>query len=161
MPNARLFRNAMAASLFLAAGCVAMRPPASNGGPARSDKGIQVAVLGQSCSQMQEPDEYGWDLVEETVEVGVRNDSTELATVHRDRFRLLTPDGYALKTVTLGSADPLQVAGGASGNFRLRFMTHGGLECRREMRLDPDAGIVLHERPVAFEPLAFTPERSL
>jgi hypothetical protein len=29
------------------------------------------------------------------------------------------------------------------------------------MRLDPDAAIVLHERPVAFEPLAFTPERSL
>jgi hypothetical protein len=162
MPDAKSFGRAMAAVLFLlTGGCVAMKPPARNGGPALSSEKIQLAVLGQSCSQTQEPDEYGWDLVEEDVEVGVRNDSTEPATVHPDRFRLLTPDGYALRTITWRSADPLQVPGGANERFALRFMTRGGLECRKEMRLDPDAGITLRERPVALEPVSFTPDRSL
>lgn len=162
MPNAILFRCMITSSLFLAAGgCAAMKPPARNGGPALSDQGIQVAVLGQSCSQMKEPDEYGWDLVEETVEVGVRNGSSEAATVHRDRFRLLTPDGYALRTITWSSAEPLQVAGGANQTFQLRFMSHGSLECGKEMRLDPDAGVTLREHPIAFAPVSFTPDRDL
>lgn len=162
MPDATSFRGAMVAGLFLVTGgCAAMKPPARNGGAALSDKGIQIAVLGQSCSQTQEPDQYGWDLVEETVEVGVRNDSTEPATVHRDRFRLLTPDGYALRTITWRSADPLPIPGGSNESFQLRFMTRGGLECRKEMRLDADAGITLRERPVAFQPVSFTPDRDL
>lgn len=144
-----------------AGGCVAMTPPAQNAGPALSDKGIQVAVVRQSCSQTQEPDEDGWDLVEANIEVQVRNGAPAPATVQRDKFRLLSPDGAALKTMTWGAADPLTVAGGASQTFDLRFMTHGGLECAKEMRLDLDSGIKLGESPVAFQPVSFTPERQL
>ena len=97
----------------------------------------------------------------ETVEVQLRNLASEPATVHRDKFRLLTPDGYALSTRTWGSADPLQVAAGTSGTFELRFQTHGSLECGKEMRLDPDAGITLREGPVALQPLSFVPQRAL
>lgn len=138
-----------------------MKPPARNGGPALSEKNIQIAVLRQSCSQTQEPDEYGWDLVEENVEVQVQNGSTEPATIHRDRFRLLTPDGYALRTATWGAADPLQVAGHQNQTFELRFMTRGSLECGKEMRLDPDAGITLRDSPLAFQPVSFVPHRRL
>ncbi|HXU06069.1 MAG TPA: hypothetical protein VN903_34180 [Polyangia bacterium] len=162
MSNTSVFHPVIAAGCFLVAGgCVAMKPPARNAGPALSDKNIQVAVVRQSCSQTQEPDEYGWDLVDEAIEIDVRNGSTEPITVHRDRFRLLTPDGYALRTITWRSADPLLVAGGASQTFELRFMTRGSLECGKEMRLDPDAGVTLREAPVAFQPVAFVPRRSL
>jgi hypothetical protein len=162
MANTSVFRSAIAAGLFIVTGgCAAMRPPAQTGGPARSEKGIQLAVLRQSCSQTQEPDQYGWDLVEETVEVQLRNLASEPATVHRDKFRLLTPDGYALSTRTWGAADPLQVAAGANSTFELRFQTHGSLECGKEMRLDPDAGITLRESPVALQPLSFVPQRAL
>lgn len=162
MPNAIVPRAVITAGLFLlTGGCAALKPPARNGGPTLSAQGIQIAVRAQSCSQVQEPDEYGWDLVEETVEIDVRNGSSELATVHRDRFRLLTPDGFALRTITWRSADPLHVPGGSNENFQLRFMTHGSLECGKEMRLDPDSGITLRERPVAFEPVVFTPDRNL
>lgn len=151
------------ASLLVAGagGCVAMRPPARSAGPVLSDKGIEVAVVRQSCSQTQEPDEDGWDLVEANLEVQVRNGAPAPATVQRDRFRLLAPDGAALRTMTWGAAAPLTVAGGASQTFDLRFMTHGGLECAKEMRLDLDSGIRLGEAPVAFQPVSFTPERQL
>src|SRR5690349_17261057 len=44
----------LAAGLLLAGGgCMAMKSPARNAGPALSDKGIQIAVVGQSCSQTQ------------------------------------------------------------------------------------------------------------
>jgi hypothetical protein len=156
-------RSPVLAALLLAGGggCVGMRPPAQNAGPALSDKGIQVAVVGQSCSQTQEPDDDGWDLVEAQIEVQVRNGAPAPATVQRDRFRLLAPDGSALRTMTWGATDPLTVAGGASQTFDLRFMTHGGLECAKEMRLDLDSGITLGQAPVAFQPVSFTPERQL
>lgn len=146
-------------ALMLATGCVAMGPPVKNGGPALSEKGLQLAVLRQDCSQTREPNEYGWDLVDATIEVQVRNLSPEPAVVQRDRFRLLTPDGYALRTITWRSAEPLTIAGGASETFPLRFMTRGGLACSKEMRLDPDGGIALREHPVALQPISFVPYR--
>jgi hypothetical protein len=144
-----------------ASACLPMRPPARNAGPALSERGIEVAVVRQSCSQTPEPDEYGWDLVEANVEIQVRNGAPASATVHRDKFRLLAPDGSALRTLTCRADDPLTVAGGASQTFELRFMTRGGLECAKEMRLDPDAGITLGDSPVALEPVSFTPQRTL
>ncbi len=150
-----------ALALVGAGGCVEMTPAAQNSGPVSSKNGIQVAVVRQSCSQTPEPDEDGWDLVEANLEVQVRNGAPAAATVRRDKFRLLAPDGSALRTMTWGAADPLTVAGGASQTFDLRFMTHGGLECAKEMRLDLDSGIKLGESPVAFQPVAFTPERAL
>ena len=162
MPSQTMLRCLTAAGLFaMTMGCAVMKPPAKNGGPTLSEKGIQIAVLGQSCSQTPEPDEYGWDLVHETVEIGVSNGSTEAATVRRDRFRLLTPDGGALRAITCNAAEPLQVAGGADERFRLRFMARGGLECGKEMRLDPDSGVTVREQPIAFQPVSFVPLRDL
>jgi len=150
------------APLLLAVGaCATLAPPAQSTGPARSDKGIQLAVVRQGCSQTQEPDQYGWDLVEENVEIEVRNASPEPATVHREQFRLLGPDGSALRTLTWRAADPLMVAGGQVQTFELRYMTHGGLACTGEMRLDPGSGITLRESAVALRPVSFIPTRGL
>ena len=118
-------------------------------------------MLRQGCSQTQEPDQYGWDLVEENVEIQVQNAAQEPATVHRDRFRLLAPDGSGLATATWGSAAPLTVAGGGTQTFDLRFMRHGALDCSREMRLDPGDGITLRDSAVALHPVSFIPTRGL
>jgi hypothetical protein len=158
MSRALTSRLVLTATLVAASGaCMPLTPPAKNAGPSSSEKGIQVAVLRQSCSATQEPDRYGSDLVEANVEVQVRNGAPAPATVHRDNFRLLAPDGSALRTITRRAADPLTLAGGASQTFELRFMTRGGLACAKEMRLDPDGGIVLGASPLAFAPVSFTP----
>jgi len=139
-------------------GC-ALVPPFKSSGPAVSKQGVTVAVTGQRCDQVQEPDEYGWDLVEATLEVQIRNASQAKLTVHRDAFRLLGPDGTALKTQTWRAADPVTIDGGATGTFELRFMTRGGLECKREMALDVDAGLALPDGAVKIETVKFVPAR--
>jgi len=147
---------------FLVAACATtMKPPVATSGPALSRAGVQVALLRQGCAQAQESDEYGWDLVEESVEIEVRNGAAQPATVHRDRFRLLAPDGSALATSTWGAAQALTVPEGATQTFALRFMTRGGLDCAKPMRLDPDGGITLRETTVAFQPVSFVPTRGL
>jgi len=153
---------ALLVPVFLVAACGApMRAPIANAGPALSQPGVEVAVVRQGCAQIQEPDDYGWDLVDETIQIEVRNSAVEPATVHRDQFHLLVPDGTALRTVTWRASDPLVVAGGQTQAFALRFMTRGGLACTKEMRLDPGSGITLRASPIAFQPVAFVPTRGL
>jgi len=161
MSSSRAVLSVLAPSFLVAACATTMKPPAQSAGPALSDKGVQVAVLRQGCAQTQEADMADWDLVDETVEIEVRNASAEPAVVQPDHFRLLAPDGSALTTTTWRAADPLTVAGGQARSFELRFMTRGGLECTKEMRLDPDAGITLRDAAVAFHPVSFVPTRGL
>jgi hypothetical protein len=116
-------------------------------------------VTRQRCDQVSEPDEYGWDLVETTLEVQIRNATPAKLTVRRDAFRLLGPEGTALKTLTWRAADPLTIEGGATGTFQLRFMTHGGLECAGEMALDVDGGLSLPDGPVKIGAVTFVPSR--
>jgi hypothetical protein len=129
------------AALMLAPACASMRPPAQNDGPALSREGVQLAVLKQACTQTQEPDQPDNDLAEAIVEVEVRNPARDAVTINRTEFRLLTPGGFALKTRTWGSADPLVLKGGETRVFEMRFMSRGSLECSRELQLDPGTGI--------------------
>ena len=140
-------------------GC-ALTPPFKNGGPSVSHEGVQVAVTRQRCDQTDEPDWYGADLVETTLEVQVRNATSTQLTVHRDAFRLRGPEGTALKPQTWRSADPMTINGGAAGTFELRFMTRGGLECAGEMLLDVDNGLALPAGPVKVGSVRFVPSRA-
>jgi hypothetical protein len=156
-------RSALTVSLALGLGpaCAGLRPPARNGGAAVSREGVEVAVARQGCSQTVEPEQPGNDLVEEIVEIEVKNPNPAPLTVHRDAFRLVTPDGYALETMTFRAADPLTVAGGETRRFELRFMTRGSLQCAREMRLDAGQAVVLADHPVHVDAVRFTPTRAL
>jgi hypothetical protein len=103
-----------------------------------------------------EPDRPGDDLVEATVEVQVRNAAPAPLTVHREAFRLVTPGGFELATTTFGAAAPLAVAPGETRAFALRFQTRGGLQCAREVALDPGPAVVL-DRPLPLAPIRFVP----
>jgi hypothetical protein len=151
---------AVALSPLLGA-CVPMTPPAISSGSSASKTGVVVSVVGQRCSETIEPELPGADLVEETLQVRVENRAASPATVHRDRFRVIAPDGSALQPRTWNAADPISVAEGTSASFDLRFMTRGSLECRKGMQLDPDGGIELASVPVALGPVSFTPDRDL
>jgi hypothetical protein len=142
-------------------GCRALRPPVQNSGPAVSAEGVQLAVTGQDCTQVQEPDQHDNDLVEAVLEVQMRNGMSEPLLVRRDAFRLLAPDGTALRALTWRAADPLTITGGETRQFRLRFMTRGGLECAREMRLDAGSAVLLGDRPVHIQAIRFVPSRAL
>jgi hypothetical protein len=140
-------------------GC-ALTAPFKNGGPSVSHEGVQVAVTRQRCDQEDESDWYGEDLVEAILEIEVRNATPAQLTVHRDAFRLLGPEGIALRPQTWRSADPMTIDGGATGTFELRFMSRGGLECRGEMLLDADDGLALPAGPVKVGSVKFVPSRA-
>jgi hypothetical protein len=145
------------ATMILAPACAGMRPPAKNSGPALSREGVQLALLKQSCTQTQEPDQPDNDLAEAVVEVEVHNSAPDAVTIHRTEFRLLTPDGFALKTRTWGAADPLVLKGGETRAFEMRFMSRGSLECSRELQLDPGAAIFLGGKSVKMNAVSFVP----
>ena len=145
------------AALVLAPACASMRPPAQNDGPALSPEGVQLAVLEQSCTQTKETERPNSDLAEAIVEVEVRNPAPEAVTINRTEFRLLTPDGFALKTRTWGSAEPLVLKGGETRVFEMRFMSRGSLECSRQLQLDPGAGICFGGKPIRMKPVTFVP----
>jgi hypothetical protein len=137
----------------------ALAPPFKNAGPSKSHEGVEVAVTRQRCDLSTEPGQYGWDLLETTLEVQVTNATAAPLTVHRDAIRLLTPNGAALKTQTWGSSEPLTIAGGATGTFELRFMNRGRMQCKSDMALDLDGGFTLPAGPVRVSALKFTPSR--
>jgi len=146
----------------LALGCGGLRPPVQNSGPSVSHDGVQVAVTRQGCTETVEPDQPGNDLVEAILEVRVRNAAAAPPlTVRRDGFRLLTPDGHALETVTFHAADPLVVEGGADRTFELRFMTRGSLACARAMTLEARSCLTVGDRPVAIGGVRIVPWQSL
>jgi len=145
--------------LALAPAC-GMRPPIQGSGPAISREGVQVAVTDQQCTQTVEPDNHGSDLVEEIVDVQVRNATPSPLTVHRDAFHLVAPDGTALITQTWRAFDPLTVEAGQTRTFELRFMTRGSLRCAREMTLDAAAGVWLQDKLIDLGEVRFVPWRS-
>ena len=146
---------------ILSPACAPLRLPAKNGGPVKSDDGVEVAVSRQSCTQNVDPDFYGSDLVEEVVEVQVRNAAPAMLTVQRDAFRLIAPDGVALKTLTWRAADPLALNAGETRTFQLRFMTRSGLDCQQPMTLDLDAGVKMDGHPIRIGAVSFQPSRAI
>ena len=141
----------------LAGGCATMGPPVQAATPAVSSQGIKVALLGQSCDQSVEPDWKGAQLVEVNVNVGISNPTSAPLVIHRDQFRLVAPDGTAVKTISLGAADPLSVAPGQEPSFELRFMARGGLRCTTPMQLETRGGVLAGDQPVTLAGLHFQP----
>jgi hypothetical protein len=153
-----LFLLAAAAS---SASCAPLRLPAQNTGPARSREGVELAVTRQACTQNVDPDFPDADLVEERVELQVRNTTSVPITIQRDGFRLIAPDGTALRTITWRAADPMTVSDGESRTFELRYMTRGSLACDGEMKLEPDGGIRIDQGAVKVGAVRFRPRAAL
>jgi len=162
VPRAESIRAAsIVLALALAPACAPLRLPYKGGGPVASPEGVDLAVERQSCTQNVDPDFYGEDLVEEVVEVRVRNATPQPVVVQRDAFRLMSHDGSGVKPITWRAVDPLSLNGGETRTFELRFMTRGALECAGEMKLDPDAGLVMNGRPLVMSAITFQPSRAL
>jgi hypothetical protein len=157
MQRCRIRHVSWIGGLLLGACATTMKPPASNSGPVLSNDGVQVAVLRQACLQTQPVDEVPTGSVDETVEIQVRNGSPAPLTVRPDRFRLLGSDAVSPATTTSGSGDALTVVQGGAETFALQFSARNGLDCAKEMRLDPTAAITSHDSPVALAPVPFRP----
>jgi hypothetical protein len=155
-----LFILGVPLGLALTPACAVMVPPIKNSGPSVSQDGIRVAVVAQQCTQIREPDFPDYDLVEEIVDVQAQNVAATPITIRPDAFRLVAPDGAALRTITWEAAKPLAVGGGATRTFRIRFMNRGSLQCAREMELAPRSGVTLGSRPVRLNAVRFVPSRS-
>ena len=141
--------------------CAPFGPPSWRGSPAVSKDGVQMTVARQSCTENVDTDFPGEDLVEATLEVEVRNATPAALLVKRDQFRLVAPDGAAVRPVTWRSGDPLTVAAGAVGAFELRFMSRGTLACDAELALDPQKGVTTGAAPVHLAGLHFVPRPTL
>lgn len=148
-------------AVALAPACAPLRLPHKGGGPVASREGVELTVSRQSCTQNVDSDFHGDDLVEEVVEVRVRNATPQSVMVQRDAFRLISPDGRGLRAMTWRAVDPLALNGGETGIFELRFMTRGAFECTAEMKLDPDGGLVMNGRRIEMSAVSFQPSRAL
>jgi hypothetical protein len=151
----------LACGILFAPACAPLRLPYKGGAPAASREGVQIAVNRQSCTQDLEPEFHGTNLVEEIVEIQVRNATADPLTIQRDAFRLISPDGGGLKTSTWMAADPMALNAGETRTFKLRYMTRGGFDCTREMKLDFNAGVTINGRPIAIDAVSFQPSHAL
>ena len=147
------------AAMTLTPGCtLPMTPPAQSSGPAISREGVQVAVVGQLCTQSND---YGDDIDSDhaniEVKVEVRNATTEPAIVDRNNFRLVAPDNGALDPLTFGRDRPLEVKGGQTRSFELRFQPYGTNQCLHQMQLNATSGVILRDKVVRLSGVSFIP----
>ena len=145
----------LAAAFFPA--CAHLAAPARNGGPTRSAEGVELAVAGKSCAETQEPDWYGDDLAELTLQVRVRNPTNAPVTIHREDLRLLVPAGGALRTISWRAAEPLPVAVGETKAFEIRFMSRGVLACGAAPELETRGSVTMDDKVLPTGRIAFTP----
>jgi hypothetical protein len=151
------------AGLALAAGglvpACALKPPVENSGALAKD-GVQVAVVGQRCTETVEPEWPGANLVETVVELQVHNGGPAPVTVHRDQLKLRGLDGRKVPSGGWCAADPISVDAGQTKTFAVRFMTRGGMSCTKPMVLDADAGITVGAAPVQIGAVTFLPSKA-
>jgi hypothetical protein len=151
----------VASLLMLLAPACALKPPLQNTGAATAAGGIVMAVQRQSCDETVQPKQPGNDLVEAIVEVEIRNPSDLPLAVHRDRLRLIAPDGSSIRTSTWFASEPLTVAAAQSRTFQVRFMSRGGLSCWKPMELHADGAVMHGAAPVTLAAVRFTPSHAL
>ncbi len=155
MPQLRIEHlTTMVVFLVGTGACATMKPPATNNGPALSSNGVQVAVLRQLCAETSLNAYETW--IDETVELQVRNGSPNPLRIHRDKLRLLGPNGGVF-TAGASPTELVTVANGETQTFEVTFTAHGQLECTNAMQLDPGAGITSQDSPVALPPVSFVP----
>jgi hypothetical protein len=156
MPHQLFFiRAAGALALFAGSACTHLAPPARIAGVAPSPEGVQLAVTGLACDQVQEPEFYGDDLAELTLAVSVRNGTTAAVDVRAGDLRLVVPDGSRLETVSWGAARPLAVERGETKAFEVRFMNRGALACGEEVELDTKGSVTASGRTLDTGPVRF------
>ena len=157
--HTRVFFFTSVALVALAPAC-ALRPPVQNSGAATDPSGVEISVIGQSCTETVETDLPGVNLVDATVQVQVRNAAPPPLVVHRDAFRLRGADGRAIPTTTWMASDPLSIEAGQAGTFELRFMSRGGLSCTKPMQLEASAGITKGTEAVRIGAVSFVPSHA-
>jgi hypothetical protein len=117
---------------------------------------VQLTVVKQRCEQLRDPDQAE-ELAEVIVEVQVHNPTREAATIRRTAFRLVGDERFALRPSTWGASEAITVDAGTDQTFDLRFMARGAVECAKELRLDPGAGVLTRDQPLKLEPVRFVP----
>jgi hypothetical protein len=149
----------LALALFGLLPACALKPPVENSGSVSKD-GVQVAVIGQRCTETVEPEWPGANLVQAVVEVQVANSGSAPLTVHPDQLRLRGTDGRKVPTNGWGAHEALSVDAGQSRTMKVEFMTRGGLSCTKPMQLDADAGITMGATPVKVGAVTFVPSHA-
>ena len=149
----------LAALLALAPACALTLPPAArNSGPAVSREGVQVAVVGQLCTESSDvEDDLDSDRASIILTVQVRNTTNEPATVDRDKFILLAPENGSLSPLMLRRHRPQLIGAGQALSFDLRFEPHGLNQCFHQFRLRANSGVILGDKVVHPGPVSFVP----
>ena len=150
---------ALAVGLFAFLPACALKPPVENSGTVSKD-GVQLAVIGQRCTETVEPEWPGANLVQTIVEVQFANAGSAPLTIHPDRFHLRGTDGRKVPAGGWRAREPLSVDAGQSKKVKVEFMTRGGLSCTKPMELDADSGVTVGATPVKVGSVTFVPSRA-
>jgi hypothetical protein len=158
-PSIAAFRFALLLALVLtgaAFGCAGMRPPARTSGATFSDDGVQLAVVGQRCSQVPDPKHPRKRLLDATFAIEVGNPTYGTVVVHPSRMILVMPGEVAMRPTVVGAVDVVAVETGITSPFVLRFVAEG-ISCAQELRLEPNTALELNGQPIVIAPIRFVP----
>lgn len=133
-----------------------MQPPARTSGATFSDDGVQLAVVGQRCSQVPDPNHPGRRLLDAAFAIEVGNPTYGALVVHPDRMTLVTLGGVTTRPTVVGGVDALPVETGTTTPFMLRFVAEG-IKCSQELRLEPKTALELNGQPIVIAPIRFVP----
>lgn len=130
----RFFSLSFAALIPLFLGCAhaAQQPPATWAGA----DGIRVSVAGEKCAVLTDPDFVDNDLVEVSLSLAITNASPQQVSLHRDRLRLIAPDGVAPYPSTWGASTPIAISPGETTRVRVGFVNRGSLRCDAPLDLN-------------------------
>jgi hypothetical protein len=148
--------------LALMPACALTLPPAArNSGPAVSSEGVQLAVVGQLCTESNDvEDDLDSDHAGLLLTVEVRNTTNEPAMVDRDRFLLVAPDNGSLSPLTIRRHRPQLIGAGQSRSFELHFEPYGWNQCFHRLQLRANSGVILGDKVVHPGPVSFVPWRA-
>jgi hypothetical protein len=136
-----------------------MRPPARTSGATFSNDGVLLAVVGQRCSQVPDPNHPGKGLLDATFAIEVGNPTYGAVVAHPGRMILVMPGGVTMRPTVVGGVDAVPVETGTTTPFMLRLVAEG-IKCSEELRLEPKTALELNGQPIAIAPIRFVPSGS-
>lgn len=99
-------------------------------------EGVRVSVVNERCALLTDPDFVDNDLVEVSLMLEVTNSRSLPVAFHRDRLRLIAPDGVAPYPSTWGAATPISISPGETTRTSVSFVNRGSLRCDAALDLN-------------------------
>ncbi len=161
MKNTSIFVLSLAAA-GLAASC-GYTAPYQNSGPALSQEGVKIALVGERCYVNRSGEQYPTTIVDDELHVGVdlkvTNQSDQVATLALENFQLEETAGGEHAVMHPQESGSVALSPGQSTDVALDFADKAELDCHHDLKLDSQGAIAIQGRPASLASIHFQPSR--